>query len=62
MAAPTVAAAREHALAVTRNYISQPRLSEWVLDRYGSLWGGGGGRTGVAHTEREKGCLSEMVV
>ena len=29
MANPQVAASREHALAVTRDYISQPHLSEW---------------------------------
>ena len=25
-----IAASREHALAMTRDYISQPRLSEWM--------------------------------
>ena len=33
MANLKVAAAREHALAVTRNYITQPRLSEWAWHR-----------------------------
>ena len=32
MASPRVAASREHALAVTRDYISQPRLSEFRCD------------------------------
>ena len=42
MAAPEIAAAREHALAVTRNYISQPRLSEWEWEGRASVRAGGG--------------------
>lgn len=34
----SISASREHALAITRDYISQPRLSEYLDQTYFRLW------------------------